>query len=353
MNVLKLARLLAANEWPIVLFSSSGTRLSLEARELDIEQLEVETQRKYFDFRRARHLARLMKQKNISTLLSFDNRDANLLFLVKRFYHRQLKWIYQQHMQIGVKKKDLLHRATYKQIDLWVSPLNFLKDNVVQNTHVSPEKIKVIPLGLDTDHFTGYKETKASARKLLEIDSERMLLGIAGRISEKKGQLFLLEAFNRLIEQGVEVDLVIMGQPTINETESQIYYEKLQNRIADLNLQSRVFMLPYQNDVRPFYAAIDVFVLASTGETYGMVTIEAMLSECIIVATQSGGTPEILQYGELGLLYKPGEQRELVKLIKFICANSEKSQAMAEKARENAIERFSLQAEVSEIEKLL
>ena len=108
----------------------------------------------------------------------------------------------------------------------------------------------------------------------------------------------------------------------------------------------------YSEDIHLFYNAIDIFVLASEGETYGMVTIEAMLSGLPVIATKSGGTPEILNFGEFGLLFKHNDIPGFVESVEWILNTPDAAKTMAVKAQTTAIKKFSHLAEIEQIEKV-
>ena len=132
------------------------------------------------------------------------------------------------------------------------------------------------------------------------------MLGVLGRIDPKKGQDFLIEALPVLDEKlGIEYHLLIAGSSTLGEGEA--YEKSLHGRVQALELNGRVHFRKAAEDVRPFYRAIDVFCMPSEGETYGMVTLEALASGLPVVGTDRDGTREILGRTESGVLYEFGE----------------------------------------------
>jgi glycosyltransferase involved in cell wall biosynthesis len=106
----------------------------------------------------------------------------------------------------------------------------------------------------------------------------------------------------------------MMGEKTAGEAED--YFHQIQQFIEANGLYEKVFILPFREDVETFYAAIDVFVMASLNETFGMVTIEALASGKTIVGSNTGGTPEILGEGEYGVLFESGNHSDLYEKLK-------------------------------------
>lgn len=352
-NVLKLVSWLNERNWDIRLYSIKESKIFQEAVRSSIETTAIEPHGKYFDLRSAFLFSKILKRDRIDTLMVFDNKDIDFCFLTKIFYSGKLRLLYQQHMQIGVNKKDLLHTLRFSAIDQWISPLEFLRNEVIEKTRLKPEKIKVIPLGTETNDFTHQKYTREEARKRLGIYSSVPLMGIMGRIDPKKGQLFLVKAVHELIRQGIPIKLLVVGSPTINDEQCQKYNQDLKLYVSENNLEKDIFFLGHTDEPDLFYNAIDMFALATDGETYGMVTIEAMLSGVPVIATNSGGTPEILNYGELGSLYDPGDLVGFCQKTKVIIQNPENTRNIAAKAKKSALERFSHDQEIDQIEQLL
>ena len=131
-----------------------------------------------------------LRNKGIKTLMVFDNKDLDVIAWAKNLFFKGLKVIYQQQMQIGINKRDFIHDFRFKMINYWITPLQYLKNEVLEKTNVNADKIKVIPLCTQISRFVDREHSKLEARQALNILPKAPLLGIIGRITEKKGQLF-------------------------------------------------------------------------------------------------------------------------------------------------------------------
>ena len=352
-NVLKLARLLVERHWEVLLFLIKGSMIALEANMVFKQIYYIEKHKKYFDIPEALKFSRLLKKHEINTLLAFDNRDLDFVYFTKLFCPNRLNVIYQQQMQIGVNKKDFIHTLRFSAIDHWIAPLELLKNEVINKTKLNPDKIKVIPLSTDVNKFVHPLYTKTEARNKLQLKHSAFIIGIIGRIDPKKGQLFLIKAVHLLREKNQNIELLIVGEPTVGEVESKRYMAELKKYVSQHQLSEFIQFRHFTKDVSLFYNAIDLFVLASEGETFGMVTIEAMLSGVPIIATNTVGTPEILNNGELGHLYKPNDIAGFCDSIKSVLSNPNKAKEMAKNAQKKAIEEYSQDTECKRIEELL
>ena len=127
MSTLRLAGWLNEYGYNINLFSPESSRTYSEAKSLPINLYNIDTPRRspftvhcYYAFK----IAKLLKSLEIKTLFVFDNRDISIVSVIKRLFYKELKVIYQQHMQIGINKKDIIHTIRYSAIDTWITPLD-------------------------------------------------------------------------------------------------------------------------------------------------------------------------------------------------------------------------------------
>lgn len=348
MNVLKLADWLGERGWFIELFLQKGTRISENAKQNEQSVTEISFGGKRMNWAQAKQFARELKDRNHQIIFAFDNKDLGFAGKAKDFCGNGAKLIYQQHMQIGISKKDFIHTKRYNRIDCWISPLKWLQEEVLLRTKFPKERIRVIPLGTEIEKFDTSGFSKANLQKEFGLAPSLPVITILGRIDPKKGQMAVLLAIEKLHEKGISAQLLIVGEPTPDHPASADYVTALQNKMAGV-LAERVKMVPFTNEVNKVFAVTDFFVLASEGETYGMVTIEAMLSGTPVVATNSGGTPELLAHGELGWLYPPGDVDTLTDMLAELLCRPDAALAKAELAHAIAREKYS---HISECEKI-
>ena len=298
MNQLRNAIWMHERGHTVYVICLKGSPIAKNAEEAGVPAIFIQKHRKYFDFKRGKELATILQQHQITHLLVRAIHDMSIAVIAKRKV-KSLHLSYFMEMQLGVKKTNFLHTLRFSYFDLWACPLNWLSDQVKTMTRFSHAKIKVIPSGLDLRQFE--KELgKTDARQLLELPSDSVLFGLIGRFDRHKGQLLLLEALQKC--QNKEIGIVLLGEPTRNEGSG--YADQMTAFIEEHQLSDRVFVRPFRKDIDVFYKAVDWFVMASKAETFGMVTIEAMACGTPTLGSNAGGTPEILHFGELGVLFE-------------------------------------------------
>jgi glycosyltransferase involved in cell wall biosynthesis len=236
-------------------------------------------------------VAKQFAQDEIDIVHFRDNRDLDFLGWVKFFSTRKIKLVYHQAMQLGVSKKDILHTFRFNRIDAWVSTLNYMKKQVLSQTKFPENKLHVIPLGTNIDSTSIH--SKEEARKFLNLLSNKFLVGIVGRLDEKKGQLDVIRAISSVKESNENLHVVFIGDKTKNEADD--YVQRLNEAIVLEQLQANVSFLPHQPKMQDLYSAFDLVIVPSWEETFGTVTIEAMASGVPVIGSNTAGTAEILE----------------------------------------------------------
>lgn len=313
MNHVRNAIWMKARGHDVLLFCIENTPIEKFALSNHIEVIHIQKHKKYYDFKKAKILSKILIEEKISHLIIRSNYDMSITSNVKRKLKNKIHTSYFMEMQLGVKKTNLLHTLRYKNIDLWSCPLNWLKQQVEEMTNFKNELV-VIPSGLDLSQFSNI-DTVENDRKLMKIDENKLVFGLIGRFDIQKGQLLLLEAMKKCNNQNFHV--AFLGEPTINEGES--YFEEMKSFIQANQLENRVSIHPFQENTTPFYNAIDWLVMATKAETFGMVTIESLACGTPVLGSNAGGTPELLQNETGGLLFKSLDSNDLAKKIDLIC----------------------------------
>lgn len=176
-----------------------------------------------------------------------------------------------------------------------------------------PERIRVIPGGIDMAQYAELPPPVPG------------VVGALGRLEREKGFDLLLTAMAKL--RG-EARLLLGGDGQERESLAQ--------QIAELHLEDRVTQTGFVADVPAFLGQTGLFVLPSRTEGLGLVAVEAMAAGRPVVATRTGGIPEVVADGETGLLVPPGDPAALAKAIRRLLADPERARAMGTAGRERA-----------------
>jgi glycosyltransferase involved in cell wall biosynthesis len=141
------------------------------------------------------------------------------------------------------------------------------------------------------------------AKRRLGIDPARRVVGAVGRLSPEKGFDVLIRSLDRLLESGLDVELLIAGEGGQRP--------ELERLISDLGRTDRVRLLGHRSDVTGLYQAMDVFVLSSLREGLPNALLEALAMEIPVIATGVAGIPRLIEGGVNGLLVEPGSVEDM------------------------------------------
>ena len=350
-NILNLAKWLTERGDQIIIFCRDGTTISDKAKEAGVTTQHFECERKHFNFKSARRLANLLDQAQISTLLIGHYQQFYVGVLSKHFSKQPLKVVYLQQMQLKHRKRDLYHRYFYNRLDAWIVPLEFLKKQLLQNTGIDERKVHLIPLTIEVDRFTNAKDYREQSRQRFGIPANAFVAGIIGRIDKEKGQEYLIKAVQILLQEDIHICGLCVGAETVGGEKGHLHY--LQEMTEERHLTDLIYFRPFVEDAPQAFAALDVFVMASKSEPFGMVTIEAMASGLPVIGTDAGGTTELLDYGKAGILIPPENEHAMAEALKKIYHDKALREQLVEIGQKRARELYSHTTQCTKTRELL
>lgn len=138
-------------------------------------------------------------------------------------------------------------------------------------------------------------------------------VGIVGRLGTGKGHEYYLEAAIILLRAGSPARFFVIGDPLFSEDAWRA--DALRRQVKEAGFEGRIRFTGLRRDMPQVMRGLDILVLASDAEPCGRVLFEAMASGTAVVATNSGGTPEIVRDGQEGLLVPPRDSAALAQAI--------------------------------------
>lgn len=184
----------------------------------------------------------------------------------------------------------------------------------------------------------------------LKVDKDTIVIALVGRINSWKGQPLLLEAFNILQKKHNHIKLAYIGAAPPNQ---EFFEDDLREKISSYELNDKVTIIPFQLDIHPFWAAIDIAVVPSTEpEPFGMVAIEAMFHQKPVVAANHGGLTEIVIPNETGFLFQNNDVDSLVSSIEELIKDEQERILFGINGKRRVHETFSMDKHVEKFEKV-
>jgi glycosyltransferase involved in cell wall biosynthesis len=237
-----------------------------------------------------------------------------------------------------------LERSLARRTDRLIGVSGQTVDDLVRLGVAPKEKFSVIPLGLDLGPFAAMgPESGLALREQLGLPAERMLLAFVGRIVPIKRLDLLLRAFARARKGGADAHLALVG-----DGEERARFEAL---AAELGTGDAVSFLGYRRDLTDIAAAADVAILSSDNEGTPVWLIEAGAAGVAAIATDVGGTSEVVT-PETGILVPPGDEAALSAAITELAAHPERRREMGVRARAHVLARYSVDRLIADIDAL-
>ena len=310
MNQLKNAIWMQNQGHFVKLYCLENASIHKAAENSGIPYTFIKKHKNHYDLIKAFNLLRLLKKDNIEHLIFRATFDQSIAASVSFLSRGKINVHFFMEMEFGAPKKQFFRTLRYSYFNSWNCPLEYLKKQVLENAKVPSHKINVIPSGLDFDSIT--QNSKTQSRNLLKLPEDDFLFGIVGRIDPKKGQLYALKATQLLSDY--KFKLVIVGEETPDAPSS--YLKEIKAFIEANKLEEKILFLPFQKNPMEVFNAFDWTLMTSDSETFGMVTIESMAQGTPVIGSNAGGTPELLQFGKVGLLYETKNEYDLAEKMK-------------------------------------
>ncbi|MCM3161736.1 glycosyltransferase [Metabacillus litoralis] len=176
-------------------------------------------------------------------------------------------------------------------------------------------------------------------------------IAIIGQIAKWKGQDVFIKAAKLLHLNFPKVKFFIIGDVLFNKVEDLLY----KNQLLELAINCKfIEFLGHRNDVRELIQNMDVIVHASIREEpFGRVIIEGMAAKKPVIASGIGGPIEIIEDGVNGMLYKPGDEKDLAKSIESLLSNDVLYNELSNEGYHNFINHFEIHRTVSEVEHVI
>jgi glycosyltransferase involved in cell wall biosynthesis len=152
------------------------------------------------------------------------------------------------------------------------------------------------------------------------IPATALVMGYVGQITPWKRVRDAILGCRGVFEKCDRAWLLIVGEPKFRPENAQ-YFRELQGLVETLGVGNRVRFVGFQQNVDRVFQCLDVLVHPAEREPFGRVVAEAMARGIPVVATDSGGIPEIVEDGQTGLLFPVGDIEALSELLLRLCAD--------------------------------
>ena len=205
-------------------------------------------------------------------------------------------------------------------------------------------KMAIAYEGVEPSLYTA-REMGTDFRDSIRAQPGELLVGTVGRITAWKGQDDFLRAAALVARDHPDARFLVVGDCVSSPAEraaDEAFRDRLHSLVAELGLADKVRFTGYREDVAAVMNGLDVFVLPSHDEPFGIVLIEAMAAGRPVVATAAGGVPEIARDGQEALLVPPREPEAMAAAIRRLLADTELAATLGRAAEQRVAAEFPL-----------
>lgn len=202
------------------------------------------------------------------------------------------------------------------------------KLSVIKDLGVPESKVRIIRSGFDLNSITS-QNVETNIRNELGLNEDTRVILMAGRLRPVKGIDYGIRAFTKLVEDVPNAHLIIAGDGEEREN--------LEGLARSLSVHEKTTFLGVRSDLPGLLRESDAFLLPSLNEGFPRVAVEALAIGCPVVATNVGGTPEIVIDGHTGILVESKNSGQMADALKRVIEDSELSSKLVTQGRENTV----------------
>ena len=204
-------------------------------------------------------------------------------------------------------------------------------------------ELRVIPNFVDIERFVPSPDRRANTRRKLGIPQNALVIGSVGRLADQKRPESIVRLFARLRPRFPNLYLVLVGQGPLEQTVRQL--------TESLGVTPYVRLAGFVEETETIYPALDLHVLLSRNEGFGISTVEAMSCGVPAIGTDVPGTRDILENSRAGVLVPLDDESTTAEAVSRVLINTDLCRDLAAAGRSLAVGHYSRTRWLEEIAK--
>jgi polysaccharide pyruvyl transferase CsaB len=268
---------------------------------------------------------------------------ANLISIITKIFtkiptvttvHSDYKLDY-MHSALKTLTFGSINSVALRYIDYYIGVSRNFKQMLIERNFNS-DNIFILYNGMDFNKpLKQYSREEFSKRYKLELVDDDIVVGIAARLYPVKGIDTLIEAAKLVIQKNPHVKFIIGGDGEDRDS--------LEQKASSLGVRNNVFFLGWLDDPYELMSNVDISVLTSISESFPYSILEGARFKKATISSRVGGIPDLIDHGENGYLFNPGDYHKLAEYILELADDSTKRMEMGEKIYNKASTLFSLE----------
>jgi len=296
---------------------------------------KVVKQKTRYDLSMIKQVYKIYSENNC-TLIQTHGYKAHIIALALKLLYK-VKWISFAHgwtsENIRVKIYNSIEKLLirFPDVAVAVSPKLF---SVLKKIR-KHKKTELILNAITVPPISDLVEENKIKKKLgLE---GAVVLGIFGRLSSEKGQVYAISALAKL--SNCKVKLILLGEG-VDEEYLRLHAKKL-------SLQDNVLFCGYQSNIDVYINLVDFIIVPSLSEGIPNIVLEGMAMNKPVISTNVGGIPEIIQHGQNGWLVEPGKPEQISSMLIELLNSKEKVKKITDVAQDSLFPKFSVETRIN------
>jgi len=286
-------------------------------------------------------LRRLLREERVDILNTHSSQDSWVGLLAWGSRPQGVKLVRTRHLSTRVAT-NWPTRWLYRTPAAVITTSRAISDLLQRRLGVRPDRLHAIPTGVSLADFAPRPPDPALAASL-NPPPGAFVFGTVSVLRSWKGHLYLLEAFKRLVDEGWEVFLLIVGDGP--------YRPVIEAKIQELGLAGQVRLAGHQDRVPEWLALMDAFVMASyANEGVPQALLQALAMARPVAATTVGGIPEVIIPEETGLLAPPRDSQALARIMSRLLQEADLREALSRRGPQVVAARYSLEQMADQLE---
>jgi len=244
-----------------------------------------------------------------------------------------------QRLFTASRRNRIRNRVVARLMGTLVTVARSLGERFCAFNGIDPARLRIVSYGVDLDRFARITDAEIAAyRQSLGAPEGAVIVGSVGRLVEQKDYPTQLRALAHALKTAPRLWMVLAGDGPLRAD--------LEALVASLGIGQRVRFLGHTSQAPLLLRSLDIFVLASKFEPYGVAVLEAKAARVAIAATNVNELPELVVDGEMGLLSPSGNPQAMGDSFARLAGDADLRRRLGNNAAADAFRRHSLAAAI-------
>ncbi len=322
-DLIKMGTWLSERGHSIVLFALEDRPAVKLGRAMGLEVVELKRNPREFSFNTALKFRKVLKRSKVNLMMFNDYRDARFLVTEKYLRKGKLRLIFIQNKPLHEMKLDFLHSFRFNQIDAWITPLTATSNEVRTGTNLDGRKIHVIPRPVNLRSFNKLRKKKKKFKKHNDIPKGLFVLGcqISGSSIPTDLNQVIYSVSNS--EKLKDKTFLLVSVKTEKVKNGISAIEKIEKMFVEAGIIGMAVHNRNDKKAAKTLRVCDTVFLIPNLEPFAGVGSLAVAAGIPAIAPKTFITSEILNNGEIGVLYNRDNTVELMELLEKLNTDGE------------------------------